>query len=182
LKPPPLLWLQPASEKATEVKDTVLGLQALPQMQLRKEWLKRYGAPIPAPRSTSLLLRLLAWRIQADAFGGHSPEVLMLLNEPVKHAEPKKKTTPDDDLPSGTVLKRDWRGRVHRVFVTKDGFGHEGKTYKTLPRSATRSPCAERDSCEPSAQSWRIGNSYKSCAETAGLNADFSLKCSEPGD
>lgn len=40
------------------------GLEAL-----RAEWRRRYGPP-PALRSVDLLRRNLAWRIQADAFGG----------------------------------------------------------------------------------------------------------------
>lgn len=134
--PPPLLWPQPPSEKASAVEKTVLELETLSQVQLREAWIKRYGKPVPAPRSTSLLLRLLAWRIQADAFGGHKPEVLRVLNAPITPHKVKKKPSPDADLPNGTILKRDWKGAVHHVHVTKEGFGHKGTTYKTLSEAA----------------------------------------------
>ena len=135
--PPALLWPQPPSEKATQIKGTIGELEGMSKAQLREAWAIRYGRPVPAPESRTMLLRLLAWRIQADAFGGHSPEVLRILNEPIGR---KKAGSPpagsDTSLKVDTVLKRDWRGRVHQVVVRQDGFGHEGKTYKTLSEVA----------------------------------------------
>ena len=134
--PPPLLWPQPPSKQADEILKVIQALERAPLTELRKAWKDRYGQPVPAPTSPGLLLRLLAWRIQADAFGGHSPEVLRVLNEPV---ERRKKAAPENEdavLRVGTELKRDWKGRVHQVVVTRDGFGHQGTTYKSLSEVA----------------------------------------------
>lgn len=134
--PPPLLWPQPPSQKADEIRKIIQDLEQAPLTDLRKAWRDRYGQPVPAPTSTGLLLKLLAWRIQADAFGGHSPEVLQILNEPVVRRKASAPETSDTTLRVGTELKRDWKGRVHNIIVTRAGFGHQGKTYKSLSEVA----------------------------------------------
>lgn len=135
---PPLIWPQPASERATSVKNQIEALQAAPLEVLRDEWSKRYGKPVPVPRSKDLLLRFLAWRIQADAFGGHSPEVLKILNEPVERKSKLKAQPESATLRKGTLLKRDWAGKQHIVTVTTDGFVHEGTAYKSLSEVARK--------------------------------------------
>jgi hypothetical protein len=134
--PPPLLWPQPASNRADEIRKVIQDLEQAPLSELRKAWKERYGLPVPVPTSPSLLLRFLAWRIQADAFGGHSPEVLRILNEPVTRRKGAAAENNDANLRVGTELKRDWKGRVHQVVVTRDGYGHMGKTYKSLSEVA----------------------------------------------
>jgi hypothetical protein len=133
---PPLIWPQEPSEQATAIETEIRALEAVSLAALRQEWRRRYGEPVPVPRSRDLLLRLLAWRIQAKAFGGLSPETLRILNEPVTTRR-KKKAEPDSpSLRKGTVLKRDWRGRQHYVTVIAEGYGHDGKTYKSLTEVA----------------------------------------------
>ena len=39
-------------------------------------------------------------------------------------------------LRSGTLLTREWEGHLHRVMVLADGFGWNGKTYKSLSKVA----------------------------------------------
>ena len=36
----------------------------------------------------------------------------------------------------GTLLTREWDGHLHRVMVLSDGFGWNGKTYKSLSKVA----------------------------------------------
>lgn len=135
---PPLIWPQPPSEKANSIKKQIQALEASPLDALRTEWRQRYGEPVPTPRSKDLLLRFLAWRIQADAFGGHSPEVLKILNEPVEPKKKRKAQPENATLRKGTLLKRDWAGRQHVVTVTADGFLHEKKPYKSLSEVARK--------------------------------------------
>ncbi|MDX2145204.1 MAG: DUF2924 domain-containing protein [Rhodospirillaceae bacterium] len=134
---PPLIWPQKPSNKATEIRKVIQDLEASPLPKLRDAWAHRYGKPVPAPTSRSLLLRLLAWRIQADAFGGHKPEVLQILNEPVVRKGKNAADPPSDmKLRIGTVLKREWHGRQREVVVKADGFAYEGKMYSTLSEAA----------------------------------------------
>jgi hypothetical protein len=52
-------------KKAERIANEVRALERLDLHGLREEWRLRYGQP-PKMRSTELLARLLAWRIQAD--------------------------------------------------------------------------------------------------------------------
>jgi len=59
-----------------DVHALTLEVRALARLnleELRTEWRRRYGPP-PRLRSPELLAHLLAWRIQADAFGGLDAE------------------------------------------------------------------------------------------------------------
>ena len=89
---------------------------------LRKEWERRYGAA-PRHHSADLLRRVLAWRIQAAAYGGFdAPTRRMIMNDaPVQPA-----ATP------GMRLAREWAGRRHEVVVIENGVVYEGVTYRSL--------------------------------------------------
>lgn len=43
---------------------------------------------------------------------------------------------PTADVRPGTMLGREWKGRMHRVAVLSDGFAWNGKTYPSLSRIA----------------------------------------------
>ena len=49
------------------------------------------------------------------------------------HPEP---TQPIVDVRLGTMLGREWKGRMHRVAVLSDGFSWNGKTYTSLSKIA----------------------------------------------
>lgn len=110
------------------ITQQVRALQFLDLEGLRAEWRRRYG-PVPRLRSSDLLARLLAWRIQADTFGGLDPECrALLLRRGAPAAGPA--------LTPGVRLEREWRGRRQTVEVTEDGFRWEGRRYRSLSQVA----------------------------------------------
>jgi hypothetical protein len=115
-------------KKADRVTEEVRALEALDLHGLRDEWRKRYGDP-PKMRSRELLARLLAWRIQADAFGGLDATTIRLLmsDRPI---QPKPLLIP------GTRLMREWQGRRHEVDVLEKGFRYAGADYRSLSQIA----------------------------------------------
>ena len=62
-----------------QIADEIRKLTNLDLSGVREEWRRRYGAP-PTTRSADLIARLLAWRIQADAFGGLDGPTIRLLS------------------------------------------------------------------------------------------------------
>ena len=95
--------------------------------ELRAQWEERYGAP-PKHRAPDLLRRVLAWRIQADAFGGLDAAIIrMLVNE--------KAALMVAEQP-GTRLARDYAGRRHEVIVVEDGVVYDGDRYGSLSEVA----------------------------------------------
>ena len=82
----------------------------------------------------------IAWKWQADAFGGFNPELarrLSALEAPKRVASinDKKPTTkvPITSRPlPGTRILRNWQGERHEVHVTEKGYLWRGKTFGSL--------------------------------------------------
>lgn len=115
-------------KNADRVAAEVRALERLDLHGLRDEWRRRYGEP-PKMRSKELLARLLAWRIQADAFGGLDAATIRLLTS-------EKPPPLPPTLASGSRITREWQGRVHEVDVLADRFRYEGRNYRSLSQIA----------------------------------------------
>ena len=115
-------------KKADRITEEVRALEALDLHVLRDEWRKRYGNP-PKMRSRELLARLLAWRIQADAFGGLDAWTIRMLTSDTP-------PIPKQVLAAGTRLMREWQGRRHEVDVLEEGFRYAGADYRSLSQIA----------------------------------------------
>jgi hypothetical protein len=94
---------------------------------LREEWRRRYGVP-PRLRSKTLLRHLLAWRIQAETFGGLDEETRRLLRDERPRREPL--------VARGSVITREWRGVTHQIEAADDGFLYDGRRWKSLSEIA----------------------------------------------
>ena len=95
---------------------------------LRDAWRKSYGDP-PKLRSKDLLARLLAWRIQSDAFGGFDEWTVHALRS-------EKKGPPPIQLEPGTRLAREWKGIRYEAEVADDGIRYNGQCYRSLSEVA----------------------------------------------
>lgn len=115
-------------KKADRITAEVRALARRDLHGLRDEWRKRYGEA-PKMRSTELLARLLAWKIQADAFGGLDAKTIRLLTR-------ESLAMPRPQLAPGTRLDRDWQGHRYEVDVLEDGFAYAGQTYRSLSEVA----------------------------------------------
>ena len=112
------------------IYDEVEALAHLDLTGLREAWRKRYGEP-PKMRSKDLFARLLAWRIQSDAFGG--------LDEwTIKAIQSDKPPPPQVNLVPGTRLAREWRGRRYEVEILDEGIGYDGERYGSLSEVARK--------------------------------------------
>ena len=111
-------------KKAERITQEVRALEALDLHGLRDEWRRRYGVP-PKMRSRELLARLLAWRIQVDAFGGLDATTIRLLKA-------DRVPPPQPRFSPGTRLSREWLGRRHDVEVLETGFRYAGADYRSL--------------------------------------------------
>lgn len=105
-------------------------IAALDLAGLRDAWTRRYGDP-PALRSAGLLRHLLAWRIQAEAFGD--------LDRATRRALQRKGIGEAEGLHLGigARLTRRWKGRQVEVIVESDGFRWEGQVFASLSAAAT---------------------------------------------
>lgn len=92
---------------------------------LRALWRERIGA-VPKLRSADLLRRILAWKMQEQAYGGLTAETRRKL----RSAGRREAAGPT--LRSGSRLTREWGGQVHEVEVVEGGFVYDGERFASL--------------------------------------------------
>lgn len=116
------------------IERQVSSIQDFTTDQLNDVWRGRLGTEPPAIRSREVLLRLLAWRVQSEAFGGLDAPTELKLREIAKALERDGSYAPKirRELSPGVVLTREWKGVAHKVTVTAGGFQHRGKEYRSL--------------------------------------------------
>jgi hypothetical protein len=116
-------------KKPDRITEEVRALATLDLTGLRDVWRRHgYGEP-PKMRSKELLARLLAWKIQADAFGGLDAATIRMLKS-------DRLPLPRVSLTPGTRLAREWQGRRHEVEVLEQGLRHNGVSYRSLSEVA----------------------------------------------
>lgn len=115
------------SRNREQVRDEVASLQTMSLAELRTLWEARFGAP-PKQRSVELLRRVLAWRLQAAAFGGLDAATLRLLGS--------ERTLVMVAEQPGTRLARDYAGKRHEVVMLEDGVLYDGGAYGSLSEVA----------------------------------------------
>jgi len=104
--------------------EEVRALERLDLEGLRREWRRRWDAA-PSLRSADLLRRNLAWRIQADVFGGLDPET----REAVFR---KGRPSTGPLLRPGMRVAREWRGVRHEVEILDVGVLYRGGKFDSL--------------------------------------------------
>jgi hypothetical protein len=138
--------LQASSPREAETLDAaVAGLAALDAHQLRLQWRDHLGGAAPTHLPRWLLLRVLAYRLQAAALGDLDKASLRAIRASQGGAidfaarpfNNRKPTTRDGiGLNSGALLVREWRGKLERVMVLDKGFAWNGMTFGSLSQVA----------------------------------------------
>jgi hypothetical protein len=115
--------------------------QHWPVAALRTKYEELFGAPMRCHQKR-FLWRRIAWRLQADFYGGLSPETrqhaLTLaedrdLRRVVPVSDSAVRRTTDLRLPlPGTVLTRSFQGRTVKVCVLPDGFRYRDQRFRSL--------------------------------------------------
>jgi Protein of unknown function (DUF2924) len=122
---------------AGSIEIEVAQLRDLDLRALRLRWQGVTGRTAPSHLPRHLLLAMLAYRIQADAFGDLDAASVQLLKAAASSSGDLSALTDridqrNQDLLPGAILTREWNGHTHRVMVVADGFAWEGHTYDSL--------------------------------------------------
>src|SRR4051794_23882114 len=114
-------------------------LRELDVTTLRARWRVVFRKDAPH-LSRHLLMRVLAYRLQADRLGDLDATSQRLLDGSTSpdqaSARVAEARTRQLRLRPGTVLAREWKGQMQRVSVMADGFAWNGTTYSSLSRIA----------------------------------------------
>jgi Protein of unknown function (DUF2924) len=102
-------------------------IRSLGMDALQRRWRAVFGRKPPAALSKALLGRMIACRIQEQAFGGLDRDSLTFLDGLARQVG-----TPRRQLKPGTALVREYQGQRHTVTVARDGFDWQGTIYPSL--------------------------------------------------
>jgi hypothetical protein len=121
-------------ESESTVEQQLAELPHLDREALQRRWETLFGHPAPARVRRDLLRRVIAYRIQEQAYGGLKPATVRQLR---RMAEDLKSgctptASPTASLRPGARLMREWNGDTHVVDVTPDGFTWRGNAYRSL--------------------------------------------------
>ena len=135
----PALGARPSLDASLAAVIADLEGQDLPG--LHRQWRNHLGGQAPTHLPRWLLLRLLAYRLQAQALGDIDKSMRRLLrSDTQEEASPFDKRTPQSrqgiNLMPGALLVREWQGRLERVMVLEDGFAWNGESYGSLSQIA----------------------------------------------
>jgi Protein of unknown function (DUF2924) len=117
---------KPATDAAT-IAAEIAHIRLLSPEALRRRWRAEFGRKPPAGLSRDLLGRMIAMRIQEQAFGGLDRDSLSFLDSLARRG-----ISPRRHLKPGTVLLREYQGERHTVTVGHAGFEWQGATYSSL--------------------------------------------------
>jgi hypothetical protein len=115
------------------VRLAALKTMALPELEA--EWRTLFGSEPPGHNRRYLESRL-AYRIQELTYGGLKPETrkrLEALGEQSADRNITRRRIRHDAMPiAGTRLLREWQGVEHTVTVLTEGYGWQGRPYRSL--------------------------------------------------
>src|SRR5215211_7179400 len=136
----PRVKVGPAAPDNKTLDIEIAHLRDLDVRGLSARWHNAFGRRPPAHLPRHLLFRVLAYRLQADRLGDLDAGSQRLLDGAGSPEDVGKRSANGGrlivDVRPGTMLAREWNGRMHRVAVLADGFALNGKTYPSLSKIA----------------------------------------------
>ena len=109
---------------------------------LRRQWRAHLGGEAPAHLPRWLLIRMLAYRLQSDPFGGLDKSIRWILRSGkeddvgARFDRRAPQTREGLGLKAGALLVREWNGRLERVMILEEGFAWNGQTFGSLSQIA----------------------------------------------
>jgi hypothetical protein len=123
------------------LEEEISNLPALSKAELLTRWRERLKQAPPSHLNKPILVPVLAYRLQEQAFGGLKPAYKRRLRQLAESFEQNpdrlaKRVASSARIKPGTRLIRQWDGQTHQVTVAEDGFEYKGERYKSLSEIA----------------------------------------------
>jgi Protein of unknown function (DUF2924) len=123
------------------LEDEIATLPALSKAELLTRWHERLKQAPPSHLNKPILVPLLAYRLQEQAYGGLKPAYKRRLQQLAESFERNpnragRTALSSARIKSGTRLIRQWDGQTHQVTVAEQGFEYKGERYKSLSEIA----------------------------------------------
>jgi hypothetical protein len=118
--------------------DRLTTLPTLDKVAICKLWEELFHAPAPPRLRRDLMLRILSYRIQEQAYGSLGQRSLARLRELARrietHSDSMAHSAPT--IKPGTRLVRQWRSETHVVQVEEQGYQYKDSRYNSLSEIA----------------------------------------------
>jgi hypothetical protein len=120
----------------------VANLEGLDLDGLRRQWRAHLGGEAPTHLSRWLLMKVLAYRLQSDAFGDLDKSIRRILRSEKEEGvgAPFDRRAPQTregvSMKAGALLVREWNGKLERVRILEEGFAWNGQTFGSLSQIA----------------------------------------------
>jgi hypothetical protein len=116
------------------VEERIASLHQLSTVELRRLWMEAFKTDTCPPLRKNLLIPVLAFRLQEQAFGTLPPDLRKRLRELTKNSSGSTISAPA--VKPGTRLVREWRGKSHVVTITEGGYDYQGCRFQSLSEIA----------------------------------------------
>jgi hypothetical protein len=116
------------------VEERIASLHQLSTAELRRLWMEAFKTDTCPPLRKNLLIPVLAFRLQEQAFGTLPPDLRKRLRELTKNSSGSTISAPA--VKPGTRLMREWRGKSHVVTITEGGYDYQGCRFQSLSEIA----------------------------------------------
>jgi len=121
--------MAPRTLDAAAIEAEVDQVRSLGIDGLRGRWRLMFGTIPPRGLTKDIIARMIAYRIQEEAFGGLDRQTVKLLDRLARGEKPSELNR---RLKAGTALVREYNGERHTVTVAPDGFVWRDTTYPSL--------------------------------------------------
>ena len=125
--------------KDLSVIKQVVALQNMRSCDLEAMWDKFFNHP-PEVASRQHITAKLAYKIQEMAYGGVDSKTEEKIKSCAKEIPTlvELKKTRKFSLMVGTKITKEYHGKLHEVFVVKEGFSYNSEIYKSLSAIASK--------------------------------------------
>src|SRR5271163_4480706 len=120
------------------IQQRLADLPKLSKTALRELWKQLFSTPASPQLRRHLMISILAYRLQEQAFGSLTTANRGRLRQLARAFENNSNSSVSS-VPSvrpGTRLVRQWGGQVHLVNVETNGYEYQGARYKNLSEIA----------------------------------------------
>lgn len=121
-----------------EVSEQLKTLPGMAKAALCKRWQELFKSAAPKRLRKEIMLRILAYRIQEEAYGGLNPKIRKRLHQIAGSMSNNPKAAIADTARAkpGTRLIRSWQGKTHTVTIEESGYQYQGRRYRSLSEIA----------------------------------------------